>query len=107
MKRATLVLVPWLAFEGLPMTIIEGFACGVPVVASGIGSMGEMVRSGEAGVAFTTGDSETLSRLVEGLCATDASPDDLRRLGRQVYERAYFPDRHYQLLIDIQDDVRA
>lgn len=37
------------AYEGLPLTIIEAMLAGVPVVASDVGGVGEMVVHGETG----------------------------------------------------------
>src|SRR5262245_3208567 len=43
MKRATLLVVPSLWYEGFPMTIVEAYACGLPVIASDLGSLSSIV----------------------------------------------------------------
>ncbi len=75
--------------EGLPMTLIEAFAHGLPAVASNVGGIPEVVRDGHNGFLCGCGDTAMLSRrLLEVLC-----DDDLRvRLGanaRKTVESDY------------------
>ena len=106
MKRARLLIVPSLAYEGLPMTIIEAFACGTPVIASDIGSSAEMVGAHQAGALFSPADWEGLARLVRDLWGDEDKLDRFRQLGRQEYARAYGPDRNYESLMKIYDSLR-
>jgi len=104
MKRARLLIVPSIAFEGLPMTIIEGFACGTPVVASAIGAPWEMVGQ-HAGAVFKTGDPDDLRRVVRTLWTDDGRLERMRQFGRREYERVYSPDRNYHRLTEIYEAV--
>ena len=55
--------------EGLPMTILESAACGVPTVASRIYGIIDAVEEGKTGLLFTAGDisglTQSLSTLIE------------------------------------------
>jgi glycosyltransferase involved in cell wall biosynthesis len=55
--------------EGLPMTILESAACGVPTVASRIYGITDAVEEGKTGLLFTAGDisglTQSLSTLIE------------------------------------------
>ena len=44
MKRAEFLILPSLWYEGFPMTIVEAFSCGTPVLASDLGGMKEIIE---------------------------------------------------------------
>lgn len=70
--------------EGLPFAAMEAMAAGVPVVASRVGALPELLDEGRAGVLVGPGAVEELaSKLAE--IAT--SPDERGRLGRRGRER--------------------
>jgi len=69
------------AQENAPMVIAEAMAAGVPVVASRVGGIPEMVCDGETGLLFEAGDVEALTAHVRRL-ATDQG------LARRLGERA-------------------
>jgi glycosyltransferase involved in cell wall biosynthesis len=71
-------------YEGLPNTLLEAMACGLPVVASNIGGNSELVSNGVNGLLFDVSDPKDLQRrLVEML----HSPD-VRSFGERSRERA-------------------
>ncbi|PNY79785.1 glycosyltransferase family 4 protein [Deinococcus koreensis] len=51
-------------YEGFPMTIVEAFAVGLPVIASRVGALPEIVESGRTGLHFAPGDAESLKAAV-------------------------------------------
>ncbi len=55
------LVVPSVWWENAPLVILEAFAAGVPVVASNLGGMRELVRHGENGLLFEVGDSDALA----------------------------------------------
>jgi glycosyltransferase involved in cell wall biosynthesis len=64
--------------EANPVSILEALACGIPVVATRVGSIPESVHDGENGYLVSPGDEEGLAaRVVELFNA----PDLARRFG--------------------------
>ncbi len=58
--QANITVVPSLCFENSPTVIFESFAHAVPVLASGIEGIAELIKDGQNGVTFLAGDEESL-----------------------------------------------
>ena len=67
LRRATLVVLPTLHREGMPTSLLEAMKAGVPVVASRVGGVSEIVEDGQTGVLVTPGDAPALARAVDQL----------------------------------------
>jgi glycosyltransferase involved in cell wall biosynthesis len=65
LRSAKFLIVPSACYEGFPMAIAEAYACGVPVIAAGHGSLAEIVRDGHTGLHFAPGDFEDLATKVQ------------------------------------------
>lgn len=63
--------------EGFGLTALEAMACGVPLVASNVDSLQEVVKHGETGQLFTSEDATALADNLMGLLA---SPELCREL---------------------------
>jgi len=71
--------------EGLPLSVIEAMAAGLPVVASDVGGLRELVRDGETGTLVPPGDPVALADALRPLLA---DRELRRRLGMAARERA-------------------
>jgi glycosyltransferase involved in cell wall biosynthesis len=107
MKGARFVIFPSEMYENLPLTIIEAFACGVPVLASQHGAMQEIVEDGGTGLFFRPGNAEELARIV---ARAWEQPESMRLLGeraRKEYETKYTAEVNCRRLVEIYQDVVA
>jgi glycosyltransferase involved in cell wall biosynthesis len=105
MKEARFLVFPSEQYENFPLTIAEAFACTLPVIASDLGAMREIVTDGQTGLLFRAGDPEDLARKLAGACA---HPEQMRQLGKQArveYENKYSADANYHMLMDIYHKV--
>jgi glycosyltransferase involved in cell wall biosynthesis len=101
MSGAPFLVVPSLCYEGLPVTILEAFASGTPVVASRLGPLPDLVREGETGRLFTPDDPVDLASVVMDLIR---HPDRLAMMGRtarEVYEANYTPEANHARIQEI------
>lgn len=98
LRRARFLVFPSEWYEGLPLAIVEAFACGVPVIASRIGSMVEIVEDGQTGCHFTPGDSEDLVAKVEWAWTHPKEVALMSPNARAQYEAKYTAERNYELL---------
>jgi glycosyltransferase involved in cell wall biosynthesis len=105
MTDAQFLVFPSVWFETFGLAIIEAFALGVPVIASRLGSMAELVRHGQTGLHFEPGNPADLARQVERALE---HPAELARMGRNArleYERCYTPDVNYAMLMTLYGRV--
>jgi glycosyltransferase involved in cell wall biosynthesis len=61
MRNARAVIVPSEWYENAPMSVLEAYALGKPVIGSNIGGLSELVRESETGHTFPSGDVDALS----------------------------------------------
>ncbi|MGQ9882326.1 MAG: glycosyltransferase, partial [Armatimonadota bacterium] len=64
MQEASILVFPSIGYEGLSMSLIEAMAVGLPIVASGHGSMSSVVENRVSGWLFTQGDAPSLREAV-------------------------------------------
>ena len=61
------LVVPSTWYENTPFVVLEAFAAGVPVIASDLGGLSEVVRDGGNGLLFRAGDASALRAAIERL----------------------------------------
>ena len=67
-----------------PLKLFEAMASGVPVVASDLPGLGDVVRSHECGLTFPAGDADALARSVADLAADPARSAEMGSRGRNA-----------------------
>jgi len=105
MARSAFLVIPSECYEGFPVILAEAFSEGLPVIASRLGAMAEIVEDGVTGLHFAPCDAEDFARKVRW--AND-HPEDMHRMGRQarlVYEEKYTPEVNYRQLMAIYQDA--
>ncbi len=83
-QMADIFVLPSTAWEGLPMTIIEAMATGLPVVASRIGGIPEAVLDGETGSLVEPGNIGGLAAALVNLLGEDKLRLRMGQRGREV-----------------------
>jgi glycosyltransferase involved in cell wall biosynthesis len=94
-------------YETFGLTMVEAFACGIPVICSRMGAMQEIVDDGRTGLHFTPGDGNDLAEKVEWAWN---HPERMREMGqeaRREYESKYTAERNYPMLMDIYRQAMA
>jgi glycosyltransferase involved in cell wall biosynthesis len=75
--------------EGLPLSILEAMSAGLPVVASRVGGIPELVVDGETGLLVPPGDPSSLATAIERLMEEPALRDRLGAAGRARVEELF------------------
>lgn len=105
MKQARFLVLPSEWYEGLPLTLVQAFACGLPVLASRLGSMAEVVEHGKTGLHFNAGDEKDLAGVVEWAWTHPSEMEEMGRNARAEYEAKYTAQRNYDALMRISERV--
>lgn len=105
LQRARLLVFPSITYESFGMGIIEGYASGVPVVASDHGAMRELVQNGHTGLRFRPADADDLAHTIRSLWPDEEALVRMGRNARQEFERKYTAEANYRALIAIYEHV--
>jgi glycosyltransferase involved in cell wall biosynthesis len=103
-RRSAVTVLPSRCHENQPMAVLEAFACGVPVVATALGGLPELVGDGERGVVVP----DRADALESALRRLLAEPDRAFAMGRRArvhVEREHAPDEHLRRLEKIYSMV--
>jgi len=95
-RGARAVVLPSEWYENAPMSVLEAFALGKPVIGARIGGIPELIKEGETGFVFTSGDADDLASVLERVAGLSA--DRLRvmsRAARALVESRFTEDRYF------------
>ena len=107
MRQAAYLVMPSIWYESFPRTLVEAYANGLPVIASRLGALAELVDHGRTGLLFEPSDPSDLAR---HLAWAEAFPKKMRAMGehaREVYEQRFTPEKNYARLMEIYRDAIA
>ncbi|MBI4770871.1 MAG: glycosyltransferase family 4 protein [Chloroflexi bacterium] len=93
--------MPSLSHDACPVAVLEAMALGVPVVASRMGGLPDLVRDGETGLLVQAGDARGLAAALERL---SESPETVQRMGAAARRRAeaeFDVEVYYRRLMEI------
>lgn len=105
LRGAAVAVLPALWWENCPMAVLEAGAQGVPVVASSVGGIPELVDDGTTGLLVPPGDAPALAGALTGL--VDRS-DIAARMGRAAWARVrerHDPVAHVGALLGLYAEV--
>ena len=94
-SKALILPTQW--YEGFPMTIVESFACGTPVIGSNIGNVGSLIKNGVNGNTFQFNSVSSLIYAVNNLT-------DMCTSTKEYYNKHYTAEINYQILSKIYSE---
>lgn len=104
-EKCSFVVVPSEWYENNPMTVVEAFSLGKPVIGSRIGGIPELVNI-DTGLIFDSGDLTSLSNAIYR--AEKMEIDEYKRLSKNCWEFAqtnFSKDQHLKELYKIYQDI--
>ncbi len=89
---AKAVVVPSVWGEPFGLVALEAIACGVPVVASRVGGLPEIIDQGETGMLVPPGDPEALAEALARVINDGALRRNVHQLGPRIVAERYTRD---------------
>lgn len=102
-RNAKVLVAPSQEYESFNMTIIEAMACGVPVVATDVGGMPEVLEGSGAGYLVAKDDSAGFVWKINEILGDELLASSLSLKGRQTYEDKFMATAmaiEYRRLLD-------
>lgn len=96
--QASFLVLPSACYEGFPRTLVEAYACGVPVIASRHGSLAELVEHGRTGLLVEPSNPHELAEAVRWARANPEAMLEMGRRAREVYLALYTPEQNVRQL---------
>jgi len=105
LKKAKALIFTSIWYEGMPMTILEAFSVGTPIIAPNIGGPNEIVKNHINGLIYESNNLNSLSSKIEILASENKLHKQLCVGARKSYEEGYTVAKNYKLLMDIYKGV--
>jgi glycosyltransferase involved in cell wall biosynthesis len=106
LRAASVAVCPSRWYENQPLAVLEAFACGLPVVGTGLGGVPELIAPGVDGAIVPPNDPAALGEALRGLAADPARAHAMGGAGRAKVERDYSSDLHMERLWRLYDEAR-
>jgi len=100
-RHCMFTVIPSEWYENKPLSVIESFALGKPVIGSRIGGIPELVKDNETGFTFEPKNVEDLRAKISQLVNNPAEIERMGRNARRFVEDELNPDKHYERLMQI------
>lgn len=100
-RRGRFLVVPSLCLETFGLVAAEAMSHGLPVIASNIGGLPEVVENGLTGYLFAPGNVKELTDKIQHLWKNPDLCRAMGRNGREKVRRQYTPKIYYEKLLEI------
>jgi glycosyltransferase involved in cell wall biosynthesis len=92
LREARALLLPSICYEAQPRVILEAYASGVPVIASNLGGLPDLIADGVTGFLLPPGEAESWKEGIARLLQ-DATSKELGDGALQMWHDRFSPDR--------------
>lgn len=105
-KNSKFVILPSQWYENNPLSVIESFRFGKPVIGSNIGGIPELIKDGETGMLYESSSIQSLNETLNK--AQNIGTEEYARLSQNAYLFAcsnFRSEAHYLKLIDVYNSI--
>ncbi|HZG84930.1 glycosyltransferase [Paenibacillus sp.] len=104
MAHAKYLIVPSVWYEGFPMTIVESYSVGTPVICSKIGSLAEIVKEEKTGFQFIHDDLQSLIGTLKKALSYEKY-EELRVNVSKVFNTRYTEKVNFEAIMNIYHEA--
>lgn len=104
-EGAACIAVTSISYENLPLSILESFARGKPVVGSDCGGISELVADGITGCLFERANPDSLAAGIEKIVSDENARLGMAKNARDLVAGDYSPGYHYDRLMEVYERV--
>jgi len=105
-REAKAVVLPSEWYENAPISILEAYALGKPVIGANIGGIPEMVKEGKTGILFPSGDSQALAKVLQRFQALQSiEVESMGQQGRAWVEASFSSVQYQGALLSLYADL--
>jgi len=105
-RSARAVVLPSEWYENAPMSVLEAYALGVPVIGAAIGGIPELVAEPEAGATFPSGDVEALTTVLSRFAGLpDRRIREMGRAARALVEREFASELYRERVLGLYREL--
>jgi glycosyltransferase involved in cell wall biosynthesis len=100
---ASVLISPSVWIEAGPLSVIESFARGTPVIASRLGSLSEFVKPGVLGYLFEPGNAASLAETVERFLKLPDGGSSMGETARKLFLDTYSAEPAYRNMLALYE----
>ena len=100
LKQAKFLIMPTQWHEPFGLVVIEALSLGIPVIATKMGALPEIISHGYNGLIFEHDDLDDFHRQVEKM-KSNSKPTEMKKNALNSFNKQYTASMNYPLLIDI------
>lgn len=104
-RNSMFLVIPSEWYENNPLTVIEAFALGKPVLGARIGGIPELVRDWETGLTYTSGDATDLKEKITLMLESKEKIPVMGKNSRSLVERELNAEVYFQRLMEIYQSL--
>jgi glycosyltransferase involved in cell wall biosynthesis len=105
LRQSAVLSLPSRCYENQPVTILEAFASGVPVVGSDLGGIPELIETGVHGQVVPADDADALANALRSVLAEPERAFAMGRAARRFVEDEFSCEKHLARLDALYDEA--
>lgn len=91
--------------EGVPVSIMEAFACGIPVIATAVGGTPEIVNERNGILLSANAGVDEISKAIDTIINSNTTQQEMAHAAYQTWSQFYDANKNFRLLLKQIDSL--